>query len=441
MQSKGKMLFLTFDDGPVNGTQNLLRILREEGVPATMFFIGNHVQKRPGLFHLAKSNPELLIANHTYWHAHGHYQRFYSDAWNVLSDVEHAQLTIGGRKYLRLAGRDVWRLPEVRRDDYALSPSVRMRERPKYDALADDGFFIFGWDVEWRFDPVTGHPLFGPEALARKIDWIARHHRTKLRGKVILLAHDFMFRTQGEARMLRRFIRLMKQRGWHFATIERYSSRKPDVMRIARYYGHPRRSVLVRNDHAIHPDAGTSANATRSSRNDRNALASLIPQTSNGDGALSPSMRPLHLSRAQWLQIRLNDAVLHYRANEVDRLLRAGAKPNRVDRYGRVAINTAIRANSMVLVRKLLRSGAIPTVKDAMGRDALQTARFYRRGAILSYLTHILHPAQAKRLAAAEQLPQTIRTPNAGASADIPSPASVPAVQPTLHRDPLQILR
>jgi len=138
--------------------------------------------------------PNILVANHTYSHANGHYQRFYGNTFGVMSDIEHAQLILGGRKYLRLAGRNVWRTPEVRRDDRALGSKEQGREHSKYDTIAQEGFFIYGWDVEWHFDHVTGRPLSSAEAMARKIESIYRHGRSAQRGKVVLLAHDFMFR-------------------------------------------------------------------------------------------------------------------------------------------------------------------------------------------------------------------------------------------------------
>ena len=42
-----KVVYLTFDDGPKSDTLELLKILREENVPATFFFVGNKVRKFP----------------------------------------------------------------------------------------------------------------------------------------------------------------------------------------------------------------------------------------------------------------------------------------------------------------------------------------------------------------------------------------------------------
>jgi hypothetical protein len=104
---RDKVLYLTFDDGPLRGTENVLKILQEEGVDATMFCVGRHVLKRKEIFQREMQMQNLQLVNHTYSHANGHYRRFYSNLYSVMSDVEHAQLIIGGTKFLRLAGRNV----------------------------------------------------------------------------------------------------------------------------------------------------------------------------------------------------------------------------------------------------------------------------------------------------------------------------------------------
>src|SRR6187549_2468685 len=42
-KKKRKTIYLTFDDGPNKGTQNVLNIINNEKIPATLFVIGEHV--------------------------------------------------------------------------------------------------------------------------------------------------------------------------------------------------------------------------------------------------------------------------------------------------------------------------------------------------------------------------------------------------------------
>ena len=46
-QEARKVVYLTFDDGPKSDTLELLKILREENVPATFFFVGKKVRLFP----------------------------------------------------------------------------------------------------------------------------------------------------------------------------------------------------------------------------------------------------------------------------------------------------------------------------------------------------------------------------------------------------------
>ena len=42
-----RTVFLTFDDGPLNGTPNVLDVLQAEQVPAALFMVGSHAEAGP----------------------------------------------------------------------------------------------------------------------------------------------------------------------------------------------------------------------------------------------------------------------------------------------------------------------------------------------------------------------------------------------------------
>lgn len=66
-----KLLFLTFDDGPVPGpTDAVLAILRDHAVSATFFCIGDNVRKHPDVFERVKADGHL-VGNHTRNHRNG----------------------------------------------------------------------------------------------------------------------------------------------------------------------------------------------------------------------------------------------------------------------------------------------------------------------------------------------------------------------------------
>ncbi len=418
-----KEIYLTFDDGPLNGTQNVLRVLREEGVPATMFFIGRHVQKRPDLFAEAKSIPNIMIANHTYCHANGHYRRYYHDTYGVMSDIEHAQLIIGGRKYLRLAGRNVWRTPEVRRDDWALGRNEVHAERIDYDTLAREGFFVYGWDAEWHFDHHSDRPLGDAETLARKIESIFRHGRSVKKGKIILLAHDFMFRDARSTAQLRRFIRIMRERGWRFKKIDQYSRYRPEPLYVAKYY---KKSPTKLARVEIKP--------RRIARKSLSMPKRTSPTVARRAIAMQQHRRSL--------QAQLIDAVRSYAAAQVERLLAHGARVNRRDEYGRIALNTAVKANSIFLVKKLLSKGANLYQRDGHGATALQVAKQYNREAIEKYLISVAHRGTAASVHTAPIVSESASTGSLQRKTMPMQEATAVAVaaQP-VRRNPLEALR
>jgi peptidoglycan/xylan/chitin deacetylase (PgdA/CDA1 family) len=53
-----RIVYLTFDDGPLNGTSNVLDVLASENVPATMFMVGAHAQANAAIL---KAKPDYSI--------------------------------------------------------------------------------------------------------------------------------------------------------------------------------------------------------------------------------------------------------------------------------------------------------------------------------------------------------------------------------------------
>ena len=360
---RDKVLYLTFDDGPLRGTENVLKILQEEGVDATMFCVGRHVLKRKEIFQREMQMQNLQLVNHTYSHANGHYRRFYSNLYSVMSDIEHAQLIIGGTKFLRLAGRNVWRLPEVRRNDYGLPRAQWRAEVKDYNTLARNGFYIVGWDVEWGFNHKTGMPTCSAKTLANRIERARRRGKLAKRGRAVLLTHDFMFRTKDSSRELRKFIRIMKNRGWKFKKIKHYVSIQPKPLRVAKYYKGNAKRVLALNSTPTTTSSSTTSRQTT-----------------------KESPKAKRVKRRGSLYSQLNEALKEYDAERVNHILKMGVNPNRRDRYGRLALNTAIKINSMGMVKKLIAHGARLNVRDKWGRTPMQTARRYKSRRIARYL-------------------------------------------------------
>lgn len=227
-----KMIFLTFDDGPLTGTTNVLNVLKKEKVPATMFMVSKHILMNKKIYKKALRHPYVTVANHTYSHASGRYRKFYSNSKKLSKDIKHGDKILSKDKNatgissfhpLRLAGRNVFRLPGITCDDRSLGKKQCIKERPKYNALQKEGFCIYGWDLEWHFNPLNGKPIDSAKKIVKKLEKIYAKKSCKQKDKVILLMHDFMFRSRhkGEKKLLT-LIHLLKKNGWTFAHLKEY---------------------------------------------------------------------------------------------------------------------------------------------------------------------------------------------------------------------------
>ena len=225
-----KTMYLTFDDGPLAGSENIISVLEEQYVPATMFMVGKHINRsasRKRVYQAAIDAPTILVANHTYTHANGRYRHFYSNKARVLKDAFRMEKMLvrddmmHGTSYMRLAGRNVFRLPGLHSNDLAIKK--KYGERSKYDALYDAGFYIYGWDYQWSYNPKSGRVRQSPAELAAKIEKIYQKGRTKKAYKFILLMHDFSFKDRlGGKRTLTKLIDILRKKGWRFETLETY---------------------------------------------------------------------------------------------------------------------------------------------------------------------------------------------------------------------------
>lgn len=71
MPSLKKILYLTFDDGPVTGiTEEALNILERFGAKATFFCVGDNVRKHPGSYQKILEDGHA-VGNHTFHHLNG----------------------------------------------------------------------------------------------------------------------------------------------------------------------------------------------------------------------------------------------------------------------------------------------------------------------------------------------------------------------------------
>lgn len=222
-----RIVYLTFDDGPLPGTSNILDVLEAEQVPATLFMVGMHAQASASnrtLVQRARSLPLVTIGNHSYSHAYNHYRHFYGDTEGVVADMQLANAVLGLKPavHARLPGRDVFRLPSMSKNDTSLGLAQEGREEPDYEFVAASGFYLYGWDHEWVHED-SGKPVQSVDHLVSEIDHLFGYGRFVKPGKMILLMHDQMFQDGFDGKKkLTDLIDALRQRNYRFGAIADY---------------------------------------------------------------------------------------------------------------------------------------------------------------------------------------------------------------------------
>lgn len=122
MNPSSKVVYLTFDDGPIpQCTPQVLDVLAQYGVKATFFMVAENAEKYPEL--LARVRAEgHTIGNHTFHHMRGHRSC--------------------NRKYVE----DALHGEQVLQTKLFRPPHGRMRGSQK-KALINAGYTIYLWDV------------------------------------------------------------------------------------------------------------------------------------------------------------------------------------------------------------------------------------------------------------------------------------------------------
>lgn len=216
------VVYITVDDGPISGTQEIIDIINKLDVPVSFMLIGEHIEASEGhkkLLKESESDSRILVGNHSYTHASDHYKRFYENPKGVLLDFQKNQKLLQSmskkpiKKIARLPGRNVWVVEK--RKDHDLKDAVASA-----DLLAKDGYTVFGWDLEWTHNPRTGEPIQSAAMIVREIMKKAPHAFTP--GHVVLLTHDEMFHTPNEGGALRELLEELKKNGAVFKTLAEY---------------------------------------------------------------------------------------------------------------------------------------------------------------------------------------------------------------------------
>ncbi|MCU0376612.1 MAG: polysaccharide deacetylase family protein, partial [Chitinophagaceae bacterium] len=202
-------IYLTFDDGPNNGTGAVLAILENEKVPAAFFLIGAHLafmkNAEANLKHM-RSLPLIEMYNHSFTHGYrNQFDSFYADVERITGDFDKAGAALGiSTKVARTPGNNIWRTKKLKQTTYK-------RYAPAADKLYAEGYQLFGWDHEWFH--YKNKLTQNPEWLHYEVDSMLSHNKVRAPGHLILLMHDACFVNDTDSLKLVQFIQQVKTEG------------------------------------------------------------------------------------------------------------------------------------------------------------------------------------------------------------------------------------
>lgn len=202
-----KYIYLTFDDGPLNGSENIDSVILAERLKISVFLVGEHAEKSKILgnyYKMYEQNPFVESYNHSFTHANNKYALFYSNPPNVLADIQrNEQLLNLPYKIVRLPGRNMWRIGDRKRDD-GVSGSVAA------DLLAKNGYKLYGWDLEWRHNGKDGTPIQSVDEMTNEIESRLETGNSFTKDHVVILIHDEMFQKKWEESELKQLIERLR---------------------------------------------------------------------------------------------------------------------------------------------------------------------------------------------------------------------------------------
>jgi len=213
-------IYLSFDDGPLEGSEDINDAVQKEDIKVNVFVVGMHAfasARMQRFYKLYEADPHIEIGNHSYTHAHDHYNLYYAKPDSVLRDFEKNQLELGIKnKLARLPGRNMWRLK-----DLVINDNITGRQAA--DTLYKSGYRVFGWDLEWQHSGETGIPLQSVNEMVEIIERKLREGKTIRKNQLVLLAHDEMFRNGWEESELKQLILKLKSFGnYRFEHLSNY---------------------------------------------------------------------------------------------------------------------------------------------------------------------------------------------------------------------------
>ncbi|WP_240647220.1 polysaccharide deacetylase family protein [Paenibacillus nanensis] len=189
----GKVLYLTFDDGPSRYTPEVLDILKREGVKATFFVLGEHVEQYP---EIAKRIVEEghAIGNHTYNHV---YEKLYGSFGDFASQIMRTDDAIYEAAGVRTT------LVRAPGGTYANF------DKGYFDALEAAGYRVHDWNVDSGDSKRRGVPA---------AEIMSNIKESRIADTLNVLLHDGVGHEES-VKALPQIIRYYKELGYSFEVL------------------------------------------------------------------------------------------------------------------------------------------------------------------------------------------------------------------------------
>ncbi|NPA50169.1 MAG: polysaccharide deacetylase family protein [Epsilonproteobacteria bacterium] len=203
IKEKRVYLYLTSDDGPLVWSKNLSEVVNRAQVPVTLFLVGSPVNINHHLkkyLNILKKNKNLLLCNHSFSHAYFHYKKYYKDPKGVEKDfLKNQKFLELNCSFGRLPGRNIWFLKKYQN-------KIGSNEYKCAKRLYKNGYLIFGWDVEWRYN-FRGFKNMSADELYSKIKEEIKENKKR---DIVILMHDWSFKSKESKKEFLKFVELVK---------------------------------------------------------------------------------------------------------------------------------------------------------------------------------------------------------------------------------------
>lgn len=214
-----KHVFLTFDDGPLVGSFAIDSLAKAKNIKVSTFLVGRHAQmskSRKKDLQRYIDNPLVACYNHSFTHGFNKFNHFYSDVQTSFADFEKNQEELQLKKKIaRLPGRNIWIYDDVRTIDLNSGSQTA-------DMLFANDYKVYGWDVEWRINSLTGVPVQSLNGTFQKMRNFLNNKSSQTPNNVVLLMHDDMFQTKNGRQLLANLIDSLKKENYQFEFMEDY---------------------------------------------------------------------------------------------------------------------------------------------------------------------------------------------------------------------------